>query len=626
MKLTNKIIEYYKNPLSLQKRLLFIIVVAWIVPISILFIFISTSYRNNVIDRTKKLMEEELTNYLSLEVQKLEEAISISKEISYEQVIEQAWREYIDEAINETTFYKLVTSNLRDKYGNNNRYVMATVYLCDNPERLYYTTRKSKDYINNYRTQVQSIAMEITKKDTTDVYIKIIENEIFVIRNLYTTRKYQKFGTLVIQLDREYFFNGLTPHKDYRIGFFTDNMDSSIYLNSKIPIEDCSDILSKLKENIAKMSSNQMIKVENDSYLGYSYQQNLSSDSISAVLIADKEKMYSELVVLTKLIGIIIAVAIPICIFMLYFFSKHISKPIKTMIAASMDMGKGNMGIQLESTHMANQEFKVLADSFNQMSAELKYLFDYAYNEELARKEAKIIALQSQINPHFLNNTLEMMNWQARLAGDVEVSKMISALGTLLDYSMDRTNRKLISLFEELRCADAYFYIISMRFGQRLRVEKEVDERLLDFLVPQLILQPVLENAVMHGIDLVKSGRIQLKIYQEKEDVILEVTNTGKGMSTDEIEYVEHILNGTTGIKQGKGKHTSLGIRNVNERIKLIYGEQYGLTIQPVTGTDEVVSRIRIPFEGKKTTDDMEKFDHLTINAKELFKSNTKST
>ncbi len=600
MKLTNKIIEYFEKPLSLQKRLLFIIVIAWIVPVSILSIFIAFSYRNNIVDRTKRLMEEELTNYLSLQVQKLEEGINISKEISYEQSVEQAWREYIDEKINETTFYKVITTNLRDKFGNSNRYVMATVYFCENPERLYYTARKNKDYISNYRTQVKDVAMEITNKDTTDVFLKIIDDEIFVIRNLYTTRKFQKFGTLVIQLDREYFLSGLTPNNDYRIGFFTDNTDSLIYLDSNISMEGCADILSELKKNIGILNTNQMIKEENGFYLGYLCQKSLSSSDISAVLVADKKRMYSELLVLAKLIGVIMMVAIPICIFMLYFFSKHISKPVRKMIAASMDMGKGNMGIRVDSTNMPNQEFIVLAESFNHMSEKLKYLFDYAYNEELARKEAKIIALQSQINPHFLNNTLEMMNWQARLAGDTEVSKMISALGTFLDYSMDRTNRKLISLFEELRCADAYFYIISMRFGQRLRVEKEVDEKLLDIEVPQLILQPILENAVMHGIELVKSGRIKLNIYKEMDDLILEVMNTGKGMSAEDIEYVEHILNGTSEIKQGHGKHTSLGIRNVNERIKLIYGEQYGLTIQPIAGTEEVVSRIRIPLKGTK--------------------------
>ena len=126
---------------------------------------------------------------------------------------------------------------------------------------------------------------------------------------------------------------------------------------------------------------------------------------------------------------------------MLIFIARQITAPMGRMIDASREVEQGKIGMQIEGDPMPNAEFSYLSDSFNRMSSEVKYLFDYAYNEKLARKEAKIIALQSQINPHFLNNTLEMMNWQARMAGDVPVSKMIEALATLLDYSMDRSNK-----------------------------------------------------------------------------------------------------------------------------------------------------------------------------------------
>jgi two-component system sensor histidine kinase YesM len=286
---------------------------------------------------------------------------------------------------------------------------------------------------------------------------------------------------------------------------------------------------------------------------------------------------------------------------MLYFIAKHITTPMSRMIKASKELEKGNIGMTIEGNPMPNEEFSYLHESFNRMSLEVKYLFDYAYNEKLARKEAKIIALQSQINPHFLNNTLEMMNWQARMSGDIEVSKMIEALGTLLDYTMDRSNKKFISLSEELRCADAYFYIISMRFGQRLRIEKEIDKELLQIQVPQLILQPILENAVVHGIETVNNGVIKLKIWKKEDNLLLQITNTGKGMTKEDVERVRNILVGK-GVNtiSGKGKHVSLGIRNVNERIKLIYGDEYGLDILPAEGDEtETISTITIPYEMK---------------------------
>ena len=99
-----------------------------------------------------------------------------------------------------------------------------------------------------------------------------------------------------------------------------------------------------------------------------------------------------------------------------------------------------------------------------------------------------------------------MMNWQARMSGNLEVSSMIESLGVVLDYNMNRESKRLTTLSQELRCADAYFHIISKRFGKRLTVEKEIDQKLLSIKVPQLVLQPMIENAVVHGIERIKQG------------------------------------------------------------------------------------------------------------------------
>lgn len=586
-----------KKPISLRRRLLFLIVIAWIVPVSIIFIFISISYRNNIIDKTEILMKEGLKNFTSFHAQKIDEAIAISKKTSYELVIEKAWRKYHSGNMTNAEFYNEVISNLKSKYYNDNRFVMSAFYLSDEPDRLYYTSRQPKRHIDTYYGKVHKMAKEITKQDTTNAHIKIIDGKIYIIRNLYTTRNYTKFGTLVVELNKDKLFEGLVINEDYEVGFFIDNTKSMISYNSTLEEESRALILSRLKEQYSKNVNQKIIKKDNRIFTGLIYQQKFSDYHFGAVLVADKSKIYSELTSLIYIITIILLIVIPVFIYMLYFSTKHITVPIGRMMKASEEVEKGKIGKQIEGEAMPNAEFSYLSDSFNRMTSEVKYLFDYAYNEKLARKEAKIIALQSQINPHFLNNTLEMMNWQARMAGDVAVSKMIEALGTLLDYSMDRNNKKLINLSEELRCADAYFSIISMRFGQRLHVEKEVDEELLQIQVPQLILQPILENAVVHGVESIKSGTIRLKVYKEGSNVVLQVTNTGKGMTKEDIDRVEKILNGEKdSIVHGKGKHVSLGIRNVNERIKLIYGEEYGLTILP-DEDNETLSTIVIPYE-----------------------------
>ena len=173
---------------------------------------------------------------------------------------------------------------------------------------------------------------------------------------------------------------------------------------------------------------------------------------------------------------------------------------------------------------------------------------------------------------------------------------MIESLSTVLDYRMNRANVKEIHLAEELQCVDAYFYIMSMRFGQRLQIDKEIDDHLLYIMVPPLILQPLVENAIVHGVESVKNGTIHLKVFHDESKVYLQVRNTGKKMTEEDIERIHAILEGDESkIPKVPGRHTSIGIQNVNRRVRLVYGEEYGLTI--VQDKDcETVSTITVPY------------------------------
>ncbi len=145
-------------------------------------------------------------------------------------------------------------------------------------------------------------------------------------------------------------------------------------------------------------------------------------------------------------------------------------------------------------------------------------LFGRLYQEELARRDAQIKALQAHINPHFLNNTLETINWQAR---------MIEALSTVLDAALDRKSSPQVRLAEEMTYVNAYLYIVAQRFGKRLTVDVDLPEELMDCLVPRLILQPVIENAVEHGIGASGQGRVALRGSRQGDRLVLEIQNDG---------------------------------------------------------------------------------------------------
>lgn len=584
--------------ISLRRRLLFLVVIIWIIPVLFICLFMALYYRNNIIEKTTILMEEYLKNFTYFSAQRIDEAIDISRETSYEQVIEKAWRSYIAEDLTKAELYREITGNLKSRFYNDNRFVMSVFYLSEEPDRIYYTSRKERSYIDIFKEDVEDIAHDITKEDTSDVYIKVINGRIYIIRNLYTITNYTKFGTLVLELSTDKLIEGFTLNEDYELGCFINDTSSMISYDEKLYKREQRGILEQLSMEYSAEVNRETVKLSNRPYTGIIYQHKYNDFHFGGILVSNDDVIFSELKDLYVVMFFIMSILIPVFIYMIYFIAHHISKPMGRMIEATKTMEQGNLGKQIDGGTMPNQEFDLLMDSFNQMTREISYLFDFAYNEQIARKDAKIMALQSQINPHFLNNTLEMMNWQARMAGDITVSKMIEALGTLLNYSMDRSNKKSIDLSEELRCVDAYLYIVSMRFGKRLKIEKEIDPDLLQIQVPQLILQPLIENAVVHGVEIIKNGTIQIKIFSDEDNVILQIINTGKDMTKEDIDKIRSLLDSNSMDSKDKN-HNSLGIKNVNERIKLIYGEEYGLTIEPL-GDGETASTITIPNKKKQ--------------------------
>lgn len=578
---------------SLKRRLLALVIICWVVPVTIISLFFGLYYRKNIVDKTETVMKDSLINHTTFYAQKIDEAITLSKKTSYDLIIEKAWKKLKEDGISGPEFYKEVIGNLKSKYYNDRRFVISVFYLSEEMDHLYYTSRQPGSYIDIYKNVVKRQANAITAMDSSDAHVKIIDGRIYIIRNMYTTTNYIKFGTLVLELDQEKLFEGSTMAES-QFGFMIDDVSNTYFRTKPENKADTIQVIQEIKSEFRRVNNNKIVKAQNGEYLGYLYQKKFDDYYFGGIILENQEVMYRDLKSMSYIALFVVAIIIPVLIFMLYFIARHITKPLARMHMASKELEQGNIGMTIEG-YMPNTEFSYLLESFNRMSLELKTLFEDACNEKLARREAKILALQSQINPHFLNNTLEMMNWQARMAGDETVSKMIEALGTLFNYSMGRTHKKLIELSEELKCADAYFYIISMRFKERLTVNKDIDPGILDALVPQLILQPILENAVVHGVEVIKEGCIFLSVFLKEGKIFLQVKNSAKTITETDVNRINDILDGKHAIGEGKGKHLSLGIRNVNERIKLIFGEAYGLTIH-LDSQDYVVSTITLPY------------------------------
>jgi LytS/YehU family sensor histidine kinase len=214
------------------------------------------------------------------------------------------------------------------------------------------------------------------------------------------------------------------------------------------------------------------------------------------------------------------------------------------------------------------------------------------YKSEVAARDAKIMSLLAQMNPHFLNNTLEITNWQIRLGNYESAEKMIESLAALFNASMNRDSCAEPLLSAELEYCDAYLYIIKMRYGDKLIIEKNVDSSLLNFRTPALIIQPLLENAIKHGIEGAGGGCVKLSVFRRDNKIYIEVANDGEQLSNERLKSIGKLLSG----KEQEG--FSMGLRNVNERLKLIYGKKSFIKISSENGI--TLATICIPISEKQ--------------------------
>jgi two-component system sensor histidine kinase YesM len=227
------------------------------------------------------------------------------------------------------------------------------------------------------------------------------------------------------------------------------------------------------------------------------------------------------------------------------------------------------------------------------------HLLDNQEVNRLSNRQAQYLALQNQINPHFLYNTLEAIRGDALSAGMRDIASITEALATFFRYTISNMDN-LVSLEEEVSNAENYFAIQNYRFGDRIRMQVTIEpgsEAAVDFMIPKLTLQPIIENAIIHGLEAqVGPGTVSVGIATDGDRLTIEVKDDGVGMNEDVLEAIDRRLVFPDALTHREEKRRSGGIAliNVNNRIKLLFGEQYGLRVSSIKGMGTTVE-IRLP-------------------------------
>ena len=231
------------------------------------------------------------------------------------------------------------------------------------------------------------------------------------------------------------------------------------------------------------------------------------------------------------------------------------------------------------------REVQELSDSFGHMVVRIQQLMVTVRQEEINLRKTELKALQAQINPHFLYNTLDSIAWMCEQGQNADAVKMVHALARLFRISISK-GHELIPISREIEHAESYLQIQKYRYKNRFSYEFRADPECLPYLCNKITLQPILENAINHGLDLmVEEGHIQVEVCSDGEDILFRVIDDGVGMSADQVQAV---------LSEGPGSRTGIGIRNVNDRLKIYFGREYGLKITSVPDEGTCVE-IRMP-------------------------------
>lgn len=266
--------------------------------------------------------------------------------------------------------------------------------------------------------------------------------------------------------------------------------------------------------------------------------------------------------------------------------SSKIASPLERVGKAMKQIEKGDFEVRLD--YDSNNEIGEIYRRYNSMSAEIKNLMEAIRKEEKEKKEAYIKVLQAQIKPHFLYNTLFTIKCLAAIEKQHQIEEILDSLIKLLMASISKGG-EFVSVYEEIEYIKNYALIQKYRFEDKFRIIFNISSEIQNYIVPKLIIQPIIENAIVHGMDA-EINFIEIKIEGrvEGEDVVFRIRDNGKGIDADKINMMLQV-------SENKNSFNGIGIKNVNERIKLYFGDQYGVYYSNnIENGTEVIMRLPV--------------------------------
>ena len=376
------------------------------------------------------------------------------------------------------------------------------------------------------------------------------EGKITVVREINDPSSMNQVGNIIFTFEGKDAFEELEQSVDYGNLAVTLNYDTAVYQSAG------EDLMEVIKDDAYYVLRENAQEYQIYAFLERDKAAGLSLPTLSAILGAG---------VLAAVIGIV-------CI---GYYVRRLTGRVDLILGAMNQVTTGDLSVRLKYQKRGD-ELDMISENFNEMCSRLQLYIQKSYLAEIERKNAQMQALQSQINPHFLYNTLEAIRMKAICNGDREVGKMLYSMVTLFRSQLKEAD--VITLGQELDYCKQYLELFEYRYQGQFQSQVECPVELLGIPIIKFVLQPIIENYFVHGIDRTRQdNRVTIRARRQQDRLELYVQDNGVGMKAEDMEKKNQELREN---REEQTEKISIGISNVNRRIKAVYGEEYGISIE----------------------------------------------
>ncbi|MEK5480109.1 sensor histidine kinase [Paenibacillus sp. FSL R5-0407] len=569
--------------LSMQKKLVVIFVFLITLPIT----YVSySSYRtnsNSVLASTTASAGQMTDNAMD----KVDRYIADLKRYTILPLYNKDVQKYLDQK--GTDWDKNSSVNMFLMYLANTKEEISAVYMIDHYNSIFYYNKPGVNELYPYerlaewrvRTEQASTATVLTGTHPIRVNVSEQRQVFTVMRSIQSVSTLKNIGMIVIDVDISLFEGIIQPLNTVTHGdtLIVDDLGKVVY-NSD-PSELGKDLSgSPLLAQATASRGNFRLDIGGEPYMAvYSVSESTGWKTLVYIplkeLLAPMKQSRNAMMIMTlSILSFALLVAM--------FISYALTKPMKRTVQLMKQVQRGKLDVRVNVKY--NDEIGMLGSHFNRMIGRVRDLLQEVYETEQSKQKADMLALQNQINPHFIYNTLESIRMLAELNDDDRVAELTYLLGLLLRYSITRSD-EIVTVKQELQHVENYLQLLQLRFPEKISYCFLIPETYHSLPIIKLVFQPIVENAIFHGLEKqAEPGTITITAWSERDDVIFTIHDDGVGMDEERLASLNQSL------KDGKTDKFGIGLRNVNERVRLHYGENSGLVVSSRLGEGTIVT------------------------------------